>query len=291
MAESDLFQSDVLAKVLSTFDEAPGLAGVLLIGSAGSGRADYFSDLDLLCLWDEILERPKRYLALRALSESDRLSPQLLRHERMELDRLRVGDREVELMHVTIAAIERVIEQVVVQQDVERYSPDRYGFWSPLSWLQSGLALSDPDGRVLEIQGRLRRLPDDLIEKMVGQQLAALKLPVLYHLHKAAMRGDGAFLHTVLDDVMGHLMRAIFALNGRFYPGARWLAQELATLRYQPDRLYERLIGMFTTSPQFARDIPPQMQQLVRETALLVRPWFPDAVPAWTLGTPAPAQR
>jgi len=37
-----------------------------LIGSAATGCADYFSDLDLLCVWQEVLDRPRRYVALRA---------------------------------------------------------------------------------------------------------------------------------------------------------------------------------------------------------------------------------
>ena len=97
------------------------------------------------------------------------------------------------------------------------------------------------------------------------------------------MRGDGLFLHTVLEDLSGHLLRALFAFNGRFFPGTRWLQQELTALPYQPPRLYDRLLALQQTAPQFARDIPPAALAIVRETGQLVSPWFPDAVPAWAL--------
>lgn len=293
VAETDLFQSDLLARVTAAFSGLPGLTGILLIGSAATGRADYFSDLDLLCVWDELLDRPRRYLALRTLGEPERTSPQLLRFERLELDRLRLGSREVEFLHVPLPTLERLAEQVLDRLETERCAPDRYGFWSPLVWLQTGIVLVDTDGRLASLQERAQHFPDALALKIIGQQFAALKLPVLYHLHKAAMRGDGVFLHTILDDIIGHLLPVIFAFNGRFYPGTRRLAEELATLRYAPDRLYERLMAMLMTAPQFGRDLPPAVLALVRDVAQLVTPWYPDAVPAWALldRSVAPARR
>lgn len=293
MAETDLFQSDLLARVTGAFSSLPGLVGILLVGSAATGQADYFSDLDVLCVWEEPLDRPRRYIALRTLGEPERSSPQLLRFERLEMDRLRLGSREVEFLHVTLPTLERLADQVLDQLETERCSPDRYGFWSPLVWLQTGIVLVDSEGRLASLRERARHFPDALALKIIGQQFAALKLPVLYHLHKAAMRGDGVFLHTILDDIIGHLLQAVFAFNGRFYPGTRRLAQELATLRYAPDRLYERLMAMYTTAPQFGRDLPPAVRDLVRDVAQLVMPWYPDAVPAWALGerSAAPARR
>ena len=291
MAETDLFGSELLARLLAALEELPCLSGALLIGSSASGRADYFSDLDLLCLWEEGLDRPRRYPALRALAEPEHTSPQLLRFERLELDRLRLGGREVELVNSTLPAVERLAEAVLDRLEIERDAPDRYGFWAPLAWLQTGIVLRDPSGRLAALQARSRDFPDALARKVIGQQFAALKLPLLYHLHKAAMRGDAVFLHTILDDIAGHLLRAIFAFNGRFYPGTRGLAEELATLRHRPARLDERLTAMLTTAPQFARDIPPALLALVRETARLIEPWYADALPAWSLeaaAAPAP---
>jgi predicted nucleotidyltransferase len=284
VAESDLFQSDLLLRIETTFRDLPGLAGMLLIGSAAAGRADYFSDLDLLCVWEGELDRPRRYLALRTLGEPDRASPQLLRFERLELDRLRLGSREAEFVNLALPALERLLEQVVDRQEIEHYSPDRYGFWSPLAWLQTGIVLLDPQGTMAALQARLQPLPEALAAKMIAQQFAALKLPVLYHLQKAAMRGDGLFLHTILDDITGHLLQALFAFNGRFYPGSRQLAEELATLPLKPDRLYERLTALILTAPQFARDLLPAVNALLRDVAQLCAPWYPEAVPAWALG-------
>jgi predicted nucleotidyltransferase len=281
MAETELFEGALLARLLAGFATLPGLAGMLLIGSGARGWADYFSDLDLLCVWDPAPDRPRRYPLLRELAEQERSAPQLLRFERLELDRLRMGRREVELVHLGLPALEALVTAVVDRLEVERYAPDRYGFWAPLSWLQTGVPLDVGDDRLRALRERTAQLSDPLVEKLIAQQFAALKLPVLYHLQKAALRGDGLFLHSILDDIVGHLLRALFAFNGRFFPGARWLQQELAGLRYQPPRLYERLMGMLETAPQFARDIPPVALALVRELAQMVSPFFPEAVPAW----------
>jgi len=285
VAESDLFQSELLARIQETFQDVPGLAGMALIGSAATGCADYFSDLDLLCVWQEVLDRPRRYVALRALGEPEQSSPQLLRFERLELDRLRLGKREVEFVNLALPPLERLIEQVVDNLDVDRYHPDRYGFWSPLGWLQSGIVLLDPHGALAALQGRLEPFPGALAARIIAQQFAALKLPVMYHLYKAAMRGDGLFLHAILDDICGHLLQALFAFNGRFYPGSRRLGEQLATLPYTPDRLYDRLTALTMTAPQFARDLLPPVNALIRELAQLFAPWYPDAVPAWALGS------
>lgn len=284
MAETDLFQSDLLARVTAALQDVPGLAGMLLVGSAAAGSADYFSDLDILCLWEEALDRPRRYLALRALGEADRSAPQLLRFERLELDRLRLGNREVELVHIALPSLLRLVEQVLDRQEIERYAPDRYGFWSPLAWLQRGVILEDPNGALASLQLRVQNWPETLASRIITQQFTALKLPALYHLYKAAMRGDGLFLHTILEDVSGHLLQALFAFNGRFYPGTRGLADELTRLSLKPDRLYERLMALYMTAPQFGRDLPPAVQTLIREVAQLLAPWHPDAVPAWALG-------
>lgn len=281
MAETELFEGALLAPLLAGFAPLPGLAGMLLIGSGARGWADYFSDLDVLCVWDPAPDRPRRYPLLRALAEQERAAPQLLRFERLELDRLRMGRREVELIHLGLPALESLVTAVVDRLEVERYAPDRYGFWAPLAWLQTGVPLDSGDGRLAALQERTAQLADPLIEKLVAQQFAALKLPVLYHLQKAAMRGDGLFLHSILDDIIGHYLRALFAFNGRFFPGTRWLPQELAALRYQPPRVYERLLGMLETAPQFARDLPPVARALIRDLAQLVSPFFPAAVPDW----------
>lgn len=283
MAESDLFQSELLARVRETFQEVPGLTGMLLIGSAAAGCADYFSDLDLLCIWETALDRPRRYVALRALGDREQASPQLLRFERLELDRLHLGTREAEFVNLALPPLEQLVEQVVDRLEIERYQPDRYGFWSPLAWLQSGIVLLDPRGTVATLQGRLTPFPDALAAKIITQQFAALKLPVKYHLYKAAMRGDGLFLHSILDDINGHLLQALFAFNGRFYPGSRGLAEQLTALPHTPDRLYERLSALLMTAPQFARDLLPTVNALIRELAQLFAPWYPEAVPAWAL--------
>jgi hypothetical protein len=283
VAESDLFQSDLLARVQETFREAPGLAGLLLIGSAAAGCADYFSDLDLLCIWEESLDRPRRYMALRALGEPEQAAPQLLRFERLELDRLRLGNREAEFVNLALPPLEELVEQVVARLEIDRYQPDRYGFWSPLAWLQTGIVLLDPRGTVATLQRRLNPFPDALAARIIAQQFAALKLPVRYHLYKAAMRGDGLFLHSILDDISGHLLQALFAFNGRFFPGSRGLAEQLTALPHKPDRLYERLTALFMTSAQFARDVLPAVNALIRELARLFAPWYPEAVPAWAL--------
>ena len=287
MAESDLFQSDLLARIASTFQDVPGLAGMLLIGSAAAGRADYFSDLDLLNVWQGDLDRPRRYLALRTLGEAEQTSPQLLRFERLELDRLRLGNREIEFVNLTLASLDLLVDQVLDRLEITQYRPDRYGFWAPLAWLQAGIVLLDRQGALASLQARLVQFPDALAAKIIGQQFAALKLPVLYHLHKAAMRGDGLFVHAILDDITGHMLQALFAFNGRFYPGSRQLAEQLATLAHKPDRLYERLMALVMTAPQFARDLLPAVTTLLRELALLFEPWYPEAVPAWALGSRA----
>jgi hypothetical protein len=284
VAESDLFQSDLLARVTAAYRDLPGLSGVLLVCSAAGGRADYFSDLDVLCVWDEVLDRPHRYVALRALGEPEHTSPQLLRFERLELDRLRLGSRETEFINVGLPVLEQLVEQVVDRLEIERYGPDRYGFWSPLAWLQTGIILLDANGALDTLQRRLEPFPDALASRIIAQQFAALKLPVLYHLHKAAMRGDGLFLHTILDDIIGHVLPALFAFNGRFYPGTRQLAEQLAALPHKPDRLYERLMALCLTAPQFARDLPPAVAAIIHDLAQLFAPWYPDAVPEWALG-------
>ncbi|HEY8743331.1 MAG TPA: DUF4037 domain-containing protein, partial [Chloroflexota bacterium] len=205
--------------------------------------------------------------------------------ERQELDRLRLSNQEVEFVNLTLPPLERLIEQVVDELEVERYHPDRYGFWSPLGWLQSGIVLLDSGGTLAALQGRLQPFPDALAGKIIAQQFASLKLPVLYHLYKAAMRGDGLFLHAILDDISGHLLQALFAFNGRFYTGSRRLSEQLATLPYKPDRLYDRLTALVMTAPQFARDLLPAVSALIRELAQLFAPWYPEAVPAWALGS------
>ncbi len=283
MAETELYAGDIISHVTALFAEQPGLAGMALIGSAARGLADYFSDLDFLLLWEPVPDRLHRNVILRTLPDADIPSLQFRRHEHLHIDRLRVGGRELECMHVEFHLIERLVTQVCDQASLAGYYPDRYGLWSPLAWLQQGVMLAEGDGRLRQLRAMIDPMPDELSCKLIAQSFAALKLPLLYHLHKAAMRADFFFLQDTLSDITDQLLHIVFALNGRFYPGRRWLTAELATLPLCPARLGPTLLAINTTAPQYARDVPPVVKLLVRDVAKLVQPWHPELIPAWAL--------
>jgi hypothetical protein len=281
MGEWDLAASVQIARVKPVLCQVPNLAGILCIGSAALGYADYFSDVDLLCIWSAPLARPERYLLARQINDANAPAPQQIHGGRFDLDRLRIDNREVELLHVTLSTLDHHIHTLLNDPSFDSLPVDCYGLWQPLPWLQYGIPITTIEPDLQELQRLARNPPENLWERIITLQFNRLRMPVLYHLYKAAMRGDSLFLHTVLEDIVTRLLCILFAFHHRFFPSTRWAIYEMEKLPAKPKHFTERLIALEQTPSAFSRDLLPAIGQLLLEVSQIVVPWFPDAVPAW----------
>jgi hypothetical protein len=219
------------------------VAAVVAAGSVGSGLADRFSDLELDCYW---YEPP---------SDADRLGPVEELGGRIEMfwefepdeqewsEDYQLGPLHVTLSNFLVASVEEFLDAVVLRADA---SPDKH---MRLAAIQRGRPLAGAE-LVAGWRARADAYPDALVRAMVRRWLDPDGLRGWGAREALAGRGDEIALHTLLEAAEQAVFGALLAVN-RVYTQhrlAKWQRHTLAGLAVAPDRLAERLGGMWRAS-------------------------------------------
>src|SRR5439155_5319039 len=112
---------------------------------------------------------------------------------------------------------------------------------------------------------------DALARAMVEQHLA---LPPWWSVPMLIERGDLPLVYGAFKEASERIFSALVGLNRVYYPGFKWMAQTLSTLRLAPPDLAARINQVFRAEPLAGAR---QMQALVEETFTLVEQQMPDA--------------
>jgi predicted nucleotidyltransferase len=242
------------------------LRAALLVGSAGRGDADFFSDLDLLLYVDEL--PPDGTLAdmRTAVGGKDPISKEEgTEHfcgEEFDLHGVRT-----EVSFVTVARAEWRIEQLLDRLE-EIDSPMQ----KVLAGVLEGLPLYGEE-LVERWQARIRDYPEALRRAMVERHWNFYAL--WYSGEAMAVRDAELWRRDMLLDGSFNLLGVLAGLNRLYFTRfqLKQMRALIARMELAPPRLADRLESLFHLDPESAAE---ELGRLVEETRVLVSTEFPD---------------
>jgi hypothetical protein len=243
---------------------------ILLVGSAATGDADEYSDLDMLVYYDEVPAEEAVAQAPRALGV-ERYQGTSWSDESGEPDARGYGERyfldgiECQLGHVSVAAVERRITRVVVGHELDEES------LKIMSGLCEGLPLLGE-----QLIERWRRKAAYTEE----QQRATIEkrwqfFPWWYFQERLATRDATAWRYEVLARSVYTIVGVLAALNRLYFSTFEYkrASKFIARLEVAPVNLAARLESLFDSDE---RRSTAELERLVAETQALVAERFPD---------------
>jgi predicted nucleotidyltransferase len=238
----------------------------MLVGSAGRGDADFYSDLDLLLYVDE-LPAEETFTQIRNAvggeNPSRRGDPaEDFRSEEFDVDGLRT-----EVSFVTVARAEQRLDQLL--EDVEEFD-------SPLQKILSGMLEGLPlhgDELVERWQARVRSYPEPLRRAMVERHWNFF--PLWYCREAMAQRDTELWRLDMLLDAAFNLLAVLAGLNRLYFTRFELKRTRalIAKMALAPHQLADRLESLFRLEPEAAAD---ELGRLIDETRALVAAELPN---------------
>jgi hypothetical protein len=235
---------------------------ILLLGSAATGDADAYSDLDLLLYYDE---PPPEDAVADARHE---IGAERFRGKRDETgygERYFLGGLECQVGHASIPVWEQEIARVVVDLELDQV------LLKQMSGLFEGLPLYGED--LIERWRRgatyTERLQRAMIEKHWGF------FPWWYFEERLGARDATIWRYDVLVQSAYNIVGVVAALNGLYFSTFEFkrAGKFLARLEVAPPNFAARLKTLFDSDE---RGSTAELERLVDETQALVARRFPD---------------
>jgi hypothetical protein len=246
--------------------ERVSLNAAMVVGSAGRGDADFYSDLDLLIYVDElpppeILEQIRTTVAgenpIKRAEPTEHFSS-----AEFELDGVRT-----EVSFVTVAQLESRLDQLLDRPEE---------FDSPLQKVLSGVLEGLPlygEELVVRWQARVRDYPEPLRRAMVERHWNFF--PLWYHGDAMKARDTELWRLDMLLDAAFNLLAVLAGLNRLYF--ARFELKRMRALitkmEIAPPQLADRLESLFWLEPEIAA---AELGRLVEETRVLVAAELPE---------------
>lgn len=243
---------------------------ILLVGSAATGDADEYSDLDMLVYYDQVPPEEAVAAGPRALgaehyrgttwSDESGEPDQHGYSERYSLDGI-----ECQLGHISMGAFERQITKVVVDHELDE-SPLKI-----MSGLFEGLPLLGEE--LIEGWRRRAAYTEDLQRAMIEKRWKFF--PWWYFQERLRSRDATAWRYDVLAQSVYSIVGVLAALNRLYFSTFEFKRASKFTSRLEvaPVNLAARLDALFDPDE---RRSTAELERLVAETKALVADRFPD---------------
>jgi predicted nucleotidyltransferase len=243
---------------------------LLLVGSAATGDADEYSDLDLIAYHDRVPEaesigrvagdlNPAWYRATPWSDESGEEDQEGL-GERYELDGI-----ECQVAHVSVGAFEREIERVVVDLELDE----------ELLKIMSGLFEGRPlaGAELIEQWREAAAYTEELQQAVIGKRWKLF--PWWYFQERLRRRDSTVWRHDVLVQSAYAIVGTLAALNRVYFSTFEFKrsGRFVTRLELAPPNLAERLDSLFEL-PEPESTV--ELERLVEETRALVAAHLPD---------------
>jgi hypothetical protein len=239
---------------------------VLLVGSAATGEADLYSDLDLIVYCDDLPPVERIDGVLERIGASDR-TPIYPRTEDDHGETFELDGIECQLGFTRVTATEGELERALGTEELE----------SPLQKIvqgvQEGLVLHGEE-LIASWRARVAEYPDALRRAMIVRHWRFF--PLWFTARRLAVRDTYLWRQQVLVEAALDLVAVLGALN-RLYVAPRFELKRLRKLTSRmtiaPRDLADRLERLFELDEEAAAE---ELERLVGETQALVEAELPD---------------
>jgi len=238
---------------------------VLLTGSAATGEADFYSDIDLLVYCDELPTEDRIGVVIDRLGGEDRrhIYP---RTEDEHGESFELGGIQAQLAFVTVRCADAEVERVLAGEELE--SP----LQKAVEGILDGIPLHGPE--LIEHWGkRAADYPDSLRRAMIERHWRFF--PLWYTERRLAARDTYLWRRQILVKAAFDLLAVLSALNRLYFAAfePKRLRKLTARMTIAPPELADRLERLFELeSEEAAREL----ERLVDETQALVQAELPD---------------
>jgi hypothetical protein len=243
---------------------------ILLVGSAATGNADEYSDLDLLVYYDnvpseEALADPRRELAVERFRGTPWSDESGRADERGYSERYYLNGIQCQVGHMSVGAFEREIARLLVDLELNEELP------KIMSGLFAGLPLHGQD--LIDQWRRAAGYTEPLQRAMIERHWTFF--PWWHFQEKLRARDATVWRHDVLAKSAYSIVGVLAALNRVYFSSFEFKRAStfLSQLEVAPTALPARLDALFE-SDELASTA--ELERLVRETGALVTARFPD---------------
>jgi predicted nucleotidyltransferase len=237
---------------------------ILLAGSAASGGADLYSDLDLLCYYDGVPSE-EALAEVRLEFEADRFKGTRWPEDDGYSERYYIAGIQCQIGHASIPSFEREIVKLLVDLDLDEVLPKIMG------GLFDGLPLFGAD--LIEQWRRKAAYTESLQRAMIQKQWKFF--PWWHFEERLRARDTTVWRYDVLVQSAYNLVAVLAALNRLYFSNFEFkrASKFLSRLEIAPPNLASRLEALFESDEPAST---AELERLVSETAALVSTRFPD---------------
>jgi 8-oxo-dGTP pyrophosphatase MutT (NUDIX family) len=250
--------------VEATLERVP-LRAALLVGSAGRGDSDFYSDLDLILYVDELPAEETLDEIRNAVGGVNPIRHKRTEHacgEEFELDGIRT-----EVPFISVSRVDWQLDQLLEELD---------GIDSPNQKVFAGLLEGLPlyGEEVIERwRSRLRAYPEPLRRAMIERYWDFF--PVRYYRDALAARDAELWRLDALLEAAFNLLGVLAGLNRLYFTRfqLKHVRAFVAQMATAPPNLVERLESLFRVEPEAAA---AELERLIEESRALAKKEFPE---------------
>lgn len=243
----------------------PGVAFIILGGSAARGRTDAWSDLDLLVYWDSP-DIPWLETAPLAAAGARRFTWRVTFPDQVWLEQYFIGAQKVDVAHCALSWWDALVTEVVDGSDDADWKLGTIGGFLESIALQGETAFA-------AWRARLSPQPDALARRMIERSLFFHPPWVIEK--QGLARGDLFAFHDVLLDAIRNLLGVWAGLSRTYFSKEKLKrpAHAAERMAIRPRDAAARLDALFTLPHD---RVPAALGSLIAETLDLVDEHRPD---------------
>ena len=239
----DALRTTVHERFLPAYESLGRLSLVYLLGSLVSGYTDQ-ADLDLMMVWDDLTvpAAPQREFLVVRLDERQGVSPLVVDHLDIHLERIVLVGQEYNIAHMTLTSFEAMLQSIL---NAKRDGTER--ILDPLvatAGFAYGEVVLDTEALGQQWKSRLSPFPKG-VQQACRRAVLVHRQEYLTALTSTHLREDWFKFSCTLVDAVRTTLRALFVLHEVYYPGDKWLRQAIVRFGLGEEVLacFDRLWG------------------------------------------------
>jgi Nucleotidyltransferase domain len=238
---------------------------ILLTGSAATGEADFYSDIDLIVYCDELPAEERIGAVIERVGGEDRrhIYP---RTEDEHGESFELGRIQCQLAFVTVRCADAEVERVLAGEELE--SP----LQKAVEGIVDGIPLHGPE-LIERWRERAADYPDSLRRAMIERHWRFF--PLWYVERQIAVRDTFLWRKQILVEAAFDLLAVLAALNRLYFTRfqLKRMRKLLGRMRLAPPGLADRIERLLELDGEAAAQ---ELERLVAETQALVAAELPD---------------